>query len=69
MIAGGVTWIINDFIVKEIIKRDRPFVTYEELKNPNSPIGVFLARVDKYEDKINKRFMFIAVFDLLTKII
>lgn len=33
MIAGGLTWLINDFIIKNIIKRDRPFVTYEELKN------------------------------------
>lgn len=33
MIAGGVAWFINDFIIKGIIKRDRPFVTYEELKN------------------------------------
>ena len=33
MIAGGVTFILNDFVIKNIIKRDRPFVTYEELKN------------------------------------
>lgn len=33
MIAGGVSWFINDFIIKDIIKRDRPFVTYEELRN------------------------------------
>ena len=33
MIAGGVSWFLNDFIIKGIIKRDRPFVTYEELKN------------------------------------
>lgn len=33
MIAGGATFIINDFIIKNIVKRDRPFVTYEELKN------------------------------------
>ena len=33
MIAGGVTYILNDFFIKNLIKRDRPFVTYEELKN------------------------------------
>lgn len=33
MIAGGVTFIFNDFIIKMIIKRDRPFVTYPELEN------------------------------------
>ena len=33
MIAGGMTFIINDYIIKEIIQRDRPFVTYEELQN------------------------------------
>lgn len=33
MIAGGVTFILNDFVIKNIIKRDRPFVTHEELKN------------------------------------
>ena len=33
MIAGGLTWLINDFVIKNLIKRDRPFVTYDELKN------------------------------------
>ena len=33
MIAGGFTWVFNDLILKEIIRRDRPFVTYPELDN------------------------------------
>lgn len=33
MIAGGFTWVFNDLILKEIIRRDRPFVTYPELEN------------------------------------
>lgn len=33
MIAGGLTWVCNDLIIKLIIKRDRPFVTYPELEN------------------------------------
>lgn len=33
MIAGGLTWVFNDLILKVIIKRDRPFVTYPELEN------------------------------------
>jgi undecaprenyl-diphosphatase len=33
MVAGGLTWIINDLGVKLIVKRDRPFVTYPELEN------------------------------------
>lgn len=33
MIAGGLTWVFNDLILKLIIKRDRPFVTHPELAN------------------------------------
>lgn len=33
MVAGGLTWIINDLGIKLIVKRDRPFVTYPELEN------------------------------------
>lgn len=33
MIAGGLTFLINDFVIKNIIRRDRPFVTYPELAN------------------------------------
>ena len=33
MVAGGLTWVINDLIIKLIVKRDRPFVTYPELEN------------------------------------
>ena len=33
MVAGGLTWMFNDLILKVIIKRDRPFVTYPELEN------------------------------------
>ncbi len=33
MVAGGLTWVFNDLILKLIIKRDRPFVTYPELEN------------------------------------
>lgn len=33
MIAGGFIWVFNDLILKEIIRRDRPFVTYPELEN------------------------------------
>lgn len=33
MVAGGVTAFFNSFIVKPIIQRDRPFVTYPELEN------------------------------------
>lgn len=33
MIAGGFTWVFNDLILKVIIRRDRPFVTYPELEN------------------------------------
>jgi len=33
MVAGGVTWLFNDFILKNIIKRTRPFETYGELSN------------------------------------
>lgn len=33
MIAGGVTFLLNDVVIKNIVKRDRPFVTYPELAN------------------------------------
>ena len=33
MIAGGVTWLFNDFVIKNIVKRARPFVTHSELSN------------------------------------
>ena len=33
MIAGGLTWVCNDLIIKMIIKRNRPFITYPELSN------------------------------------
>lgn len=33
MIAGAISWGLNNFIIKDIIKRDRPFVTYPELSN------------------------------------
>lgn len=33
MIAGGLSWAVNNFVIKEIVKRDRPFVTYPELTN------------------------------------
>lgn len=33
MIAGGFTAILNDIVIKNIIKRDRPFELYPELKN------------------------------------
>ena len=33
MFAGGLTWVFNDLILKVIIKRDRPFVTYPEFEN------------------------------------
>lgn len=33
MVAGGLTAFVNSFIVKPIIQRDRPFVTYPELEN------------------------------------
>ena len=33
MIAGGLTWVFNDLILKMIIKRDRPFVSHPELVN------------------------------------
>ena len=33
IVAGGLTWVVNDLIIKFIIKRDRPFVTYPELEN------------------------------------
>lgn len=33
MIAGGMTFLINDFVIKNIVRRDRPFVTYPELAN------------------------------------
>ena len=33
MVAGGLTWVFNDLVLKLIIKRDRPFVTYPELEN------------------------------------
>lgn len=33
MIAGGITFLLNDLIIKNIVRRDRPFVTYPELSN------------------------------------
>lgn len=33
MVAGGLTALINSAIIKPIIQRDRPFVTYPELEN------------------------------------
>lgn len=33
MVAGGLTAFVNSFIIKPIIQRDRPFVTYPELEN------------------------------------
>lgn len=33
MVAGVVTVVLNDFVIKLIVKRDRPFVTYPELEN------------------------------------
>ena len=33
MIAGGLTWVFNDLVLKVLIKRDRPFITHPELAN------------------------------------
>lgn len=33
MIAGGFTAVLNDIVIKNIIRRDRPFETYPELAN------------------------------------
>ena len=33
MIAGGAVWVCNDFILKNIVKRIRPFVAHTELAN------------------------------------
>ncbi len=33
MVAGGLTFVLNDFIIKQIVRRDRPFITYPELEN------------------------------------
>ena len=42
IVAGGLTWVVNDLIIKFIIKRDRPFVTYPELKNMCELAGLTL---------------------------
>lgn len=33
MIAGGFTAVLNDIVIKNMVKRDRPFETYPELVN------------------------------------
>ena len=33
MVAGGLTWVFNDLILKLLIKRNRPFITHPELEN------------------------------------
>lgn len=33
MVAGGCTFLLNDFVIKNIVKRNRPFETYAELAN------------------------------------
>ena len=42
--------------LKNVYKR-----TYEELKNPKSPIGIFLEKIDDYEAKL--RFVGINLAD------
>ena len=42
IIVGSLTWVLNDLVIKIIVKRNRPFIDYPELKNMCSLAGEIL---------------------------